>query len=124
MATVVIVDDTVFMRATLKKVLSDAGFQVVGEAENGQVGVERYQELHPDVIMLDITMPIMDGLAALQEIKKINPDAAVIMCTALGQERIVMQALEYGAKDYIIKPFKPEKVVEAVQKAAGAAVGA
>ena len=117
MITVLIADDTMFMRTTLKKVLSDAGFDVIGEAENGQVAVARYQELRPDVVMLDITMPVMDGLTALQEIKNADPDASVIMCTALGQERVMMQALECGAKDYILKPFKPEKVVEAVKKA-------
>ena len=117
MATILVVDDALFMRTTLKKVLTEAGFTVMGEAENGQVAVARYQELRPDVVMMDITMPIMDGLAALKEIKKLAPQAVVIMCTAIGQESSVMDAIKSGAKDYIIKPFKPDKVTEAVKKA-------
>jgi len=119
MARVLLVDDALFMRTTLKKLLTEAGFEVAGEAENGQVAVERYRALKPDVVMMDITMPQMDGLAALKEIMKIDPGAKVVMCTALGQERRVMEAVKSGAKDYIVKPFKPEKVVEAVKKAAG-----
>jgi two-component system chemotaxis response regulator CheY len=114
-----VVDDALFMRTILKKVLTDAGFEVIGEAENGQLAIARYQELRPDVVMMDITMPVMDGLSALKEIRKLAPDAAVIMCTALGQESSVMDALKSGAKDYIIKPFKPDKVAEAVKKASG-----
>ena len=119
MTSVLVVDDALFMRATLKKLLTEAGFEVVGEAENGELAVARYQELHPDVVMMDITMPKMDGLAALKEIMKVDPKAAVIMCTALGQESSVMSALDTGAKEYIIKPFKTDKVVAAVKKAAG-----
>ncbi len=117
MTSVLVVDDAMFMRATLKKLLTEAGFEVAGEAENGQMAVERYQELKPDVVMMDITMPEMNGLDALKEIMKIDPGAKVVMCTALGQERTVMEAVEAGAKDYIIKPFKAEKVLEVVKKA-------
>jgi len=117
MTRVLVVDDAMFMRATLKKLLTEAGFEVAGEAENGQVAVERYQELKPDVVMMDITMPEMNGLEALKEIMKIDPGAKVVMCTALGQERTVMEAVEAGAKDYIIKPFKAEKVLAVVKKA-------
>lgn len=117
MSRVLVVDDAMFMRATLKKLLTEAGFEVAGEAENGQVAVERYQELKPDVVMMDITMPEMNGLEALKEIMKIDPGAKVVMCTALGQERTVMEAVEAGAKDYIIKPFKAEKVLAVVKKA-------
>jgi two-component system chemotaxis response regulator CheY len=117
MARILLADDTLFMRATLKKVLSDAGFDIVGEAENGKLAVERYEELKPDLVMLDITMPVKTGLEALEEIMKLDPNATVIMCTAIGQERVVAQALQTGAKDYIIKPFKPDKVVDAVNKA-------
>jgi two-component system chemotaxis response regulator CheY len=120
MATILVVDDALFMRTTLKKVLTDAGFTVVGEAENGAVAVARYQDLRPDAVMMDITMPVMDGLSALREIRKLAPEAVVIMCTALGQESSVMDAIKSGAKDYIIKPFKPEKVTEAIRKAIGA----
>ena len=119
MPTVLIVDDALFMRTTLKKVLTEAGFTVVGEAENGAVAVARYQELRPDAVMMDITMPVMDGLTALKKIRELAPDAVVIMCTALGQESSVMDAVKSGAKDYIIKPFKPEKVAEALRKAIG-----
>lgn len=111
-----IVDDALFMRTTLRKVLSEGGCTVVGEAENGQVALEQYQQLKPDVVLMDITMPVMDGLTALKEIKKVAPDARVIMCTAIGQERSIMDALHSGARDYIVKPFKPEKVLEAVRK--------
>jgi len=117
MASVLVVDDAMFMRATLKKLLTEAGFEVSGEAENGQAAVERYQELKPDVVMMDITMPEMDGLTALKEIMKIDAGARVVMCTALGQERTVMEAIQAGAKDYIVKPFKADKVVEVVKKA-------
>jgi len=120
MPNILIVDDALFMRTTLKKVLTDGGCTVVGEAENGQLAVERYQELKPDVVMMDITMPVMDGITALKEIKRIAPEAKVIMCTALGQEKIVMNALQSGAQDYIVKPFKAEKVIEAVRKASSA----
>jgi len=117
MTKVMICDDALFMRMALKKILIAAGFKVVGEAENGKIAVGRYQELRPDVVLMDITMPEMDGMAALKAIRQSSPEAAVIMCTAIGQEQKVMEALLAGAKDYIIKPFKPEKVIEAVKKA-------
>lgn len=116
MARVLVVDDAMFMRATVKKLLSEAGFEVAGEAENGQVAVDRYKELKPDVVMMDITMPEMDGLSALKEIMKLDPGAKVVMCTALGQERSVMEAMETGAKEYIVKPFKADKVVAVLKK--------
>jgi len=119
MARVLVVDDAMFMRAMLKKVLTEAGFEIAGEAENGQIAVERYKELKPDLVMMDITMPEMDGLAALKEIMKVDSGAKVVMCTALGQERNVAEALKIGAKDYIIKPFREDKVVEVAKKASG-----
>ena len=119
MARVLIVDDAMFMRVTLKKLLTEAGFEVAGEAEDGRAAVARYRELKPDVVMMDITMPEMDGLAALREIIKADPAAKVVMCTALGQERSVMQAMAAGAKDYILKPFTADKVIEVVRKASG-----
>ncbi len=119
MARVLVVDDAMFMRAMLKKVLTGAGFEIAGEAENGQIAVERYKELKPDLVMMDITMPEMDGLAALKEIMKVDSGAKVVMCTALGQERNVAEALKIGAKDYIIKPFREDKVVEVAKKASG-----
>jgi len=117
MTSVLVVDDAMFMRTMLKRLLTEAGFEVAGEAENGQMAVERYQELKPDVVMMDITMPKMDGLEALKEIMKIDPEAKVVMCTALGQERTVMEAVQTGAKDYIIKPFKADNVLEVLKKA-------
>jgi two-component system chemotaxis response regulator CheY len=121
MSRVLVVDDAMFMRVTIRKVLTEAGFEIAGEAENGKVAVTRYQELKPDVVLMDITMPEMDGLAALKEIMKADPEAKVVMCTALGQERHVKDALESGAKDYVVKPFQPDKVVQAVKKACGEA---
>jgi two-component system chemotaxis response regulator CheY len=114
-----VVDDALFMRAMLKKLLTEAGFDIAGEAENGRVAVDLYQELKPDVVMMDITMPEMDGLTALKEIVKLDPAAKVVMCTALGQERSVMEAMNAGAKDYILKPFNAEKVVEVLKNASG-----
>ena len=117
MTSVLVVDDAVFMRTMLKKLLTEAGLEVAGEAENGEMAVARYQELKPDLVMMDITMPKMDGLEALKEIMRTDPQARVVMCTALGQERTVMEAVQAGAKDYIIKPFKAENVLEVVKKA-------
>ena len=119
MPKILVVDDAMFMRAMLKKLLTEAGFDIAGEAENGRVAVDLYQELKPDLVMMDITMPEMDGLTALKEIVKLDPAAKVVMCTALGQERSVMEAMSAGAKDYILKPFNAEKVVEALKNASG-----
>ena len=120
MSTVLVVDDAMFMRATMKKILTEAGFEVVGEAENGKVAVERYQSLKPNLVVMDITMPELDGLGALKEIRGLDPEAKIVMCTALGQERTVMEALNLGASDYLIKPFQADKVVAALKKASGA----
>jgi len=119
MPKILVVDDALFMRAMLKKLLTEAGFDIAGEAENGRVAVDLYQELKPDLVMMDITMPEMDGLTALKEIVKLDPAAKVVMCTALGQERSVMEAMNAGAKDYILKPFNAEKVVEVLKNASG-----
>ena len=119
MPKILVVDDALFMRAMLKKLLTEAGFDIAGEAENGRVAVDLYQELKPDLVMMDITMPEMDGLTALKEIVKLDPAAKVVMCTALGQERSVMEAMNAGANDYILKPFNAEKVVEALNNASG-----
>ncbi|MGC8832575.1 MAG: response regulator [Armatimonadota bacterium] len=116
---VLIVDDAMFIRHTLKRIISEAGYQVAGEADNGQAGVEQYKSLKPDAVFLDITMPVMDGLEALQQIKAIDPNAVVIMCTALGQESMVLEALKAGAKDYIVKPFQPDRVINGLAKAIG-----
>ena len=119
MPKILVVDDALFMRAMLKKLLTEAGFDIAGEAENGRVAVDLYQELKPDLVVMDITMPEMDGLTALKKIVKLDPAAKVVMCTALGQERSVMEAMNAGAKDYILKPFNAEKVVEVLKNASG-----
>ncbi len=110
-----VVDDAAFMRVRAAKVLQDNGHQVM-EAENGVDAVRKYQEWQPDVVLMDITMPEMDGLAALKEIRKLDPAAKVAMVTAMGQQAIVMEALKAGAKDFVLKPFQPERVLSALQK--------
>ncbi len=116
MARILVTDDTAFMRALLKGMLTELGHEVVGEAENGKVSVEKYDILHPDIVTMDITMPEMDGLEALEAIKMNNPEAKVIMCSALGQKRLVLEAIQAGAKDFLIKPFTKERVEEALAK--------
>ena len=115
MAKVMVVDDAAFMRLRACKVLQDNGHQVV-QAENGAEAVRQYAVHRPDAVLLDITMPEMDGLAALKEIKKMDPTARVAMVTAMGQQAIVMEALRAGAKDFVLKPFQPDRVLGALQK--------
>lgn len=114
---ILIVDDASFMRMMIKDILTKNGFEVLGEAENGAVAVERYKELNPDLVIMDITMPEMDGIQAVKEIKKINGEARVVMCSAMGQQAMVIEAIQAGAKDFIVKPFQADRVVEAVKKA-------
>lgn len=116
-ANVMIVDDAAFMRMMVKDILSKNGFNVVGEAENGAVAVEKYMELTPDLVIMDITMPEMDGLQAVREIKKRDAQARIIMCSAMGQQAMVIDAIQSGAKDFIVKPFQADRVIEAVTKA-------
>src|SRR5690625_2872919 len=115
--TVVIVDDAAFMRMMIKDILEKNGYEVVGEAENGNVAVEKYKELETDLVTMDITMTEKDGITALKEIKEYDADATVIMCSAMGQQAMVIDAIQAGAKDFIVKPFQAERVVEAVSKA-------
>ena len=117
MARVLVVDDAAFMRKMVTDALTKGGHEVIGEASNGIEAVERYRELRPEVTTLDITMPEKDGLAALQEIIGLDPGARVIMCSALGQESKVLESIKIGAKDFIVKPFKAERVLGAVDKA-------
>ncbi|AIF52114.1 response regulator [Pelosinus sp. UFO1] len=120
MATkVLIVDDAAFMRMMVKDILSKNGYEIVGEAENGLKAVEKFQELKPDLTTMDITMPEMDGITAVKEIKKLDPSAKVIMCSAMGQQAMVVEAIQAGARDFIVKPFQPDRVLEAVRKAVG-----
>ena len=116
---ILIVDDAAFMRMMIKDILTKNGFEVVGEAENGAKAVEKYQELRPDLTMMDITMPEMDGISAVKQIKKIDPAAKVIMCSAMGQQAMVIEAIQSGARDFIVKPFQPDRVLEAVRKVIG-----
>lgn len=117
MARVLVVDDAAFMRKVLSDALAKGGHEVVGEAANGLEAVDRFQELHPDVTTLDITMPEKDGLEALRDILVADPQARVIMCSALGQESKVLESIKSGAKDFVVKPFQPDRVLEAIGKA-------
>jgi two-component system chemotaxis response regulator CheY len=119
MARVLVVDDAAFMRKMVSDALSGGGHEIVGEAANGSEAVQRFQELRPDVMTLDITMPEKDGLAALKEIIAVDPGAKVIMCSALGQESKVLESIKLGAKDFVVKPFQAERVLSAIEKALG-----
>lgn len=116
MANVLIVDDAAFMRMTIKKMLEAHGHSVIGEAENGVVAVKKFIELKPDVVLLDITMPEMNGVEALKRIKELEPKARVIICSAMGQQAMVAQAIQYGAKDFIVKPFEEDRLIASVEK--------
>ena len=119
MARVLVVDDAAFMRKMVTDALSGGGHEIVGEAANGAEAVQRFQELRPDVMTLDITMPEKDGLAALKEIIAVDPGAKVVMCSALGQESKVLESIKLGAKDFVVKPFQAERVLSAIDKALG-----
>jgi two-component system, chemotaxis family, chemotaxis protein CheY len=113
---ILIADDALFMRNMLKEIFVNAGFQVVGEAANGIEAVERYHELRPDLVTMDIVMPLKSGIEALRQITREDPDARVVMCSALGQEALVIEAVQAGAKDFIVKPFKEERVLDVVRR--------
>lgn len=113
---VLIVDDAAFMRMTIKTMLVKNGFEVVGEAENGNIGVKKYKELRPDIVTMDVTMPEMDGLEALKEIRSLDKNANIIMVSAMGQESMVKEAVISGAKGFIVKPFKEDAIVGALSK--------
>jgi two-component system chemotaxis response regulator CheY len=115
-ARVLIVDDLSFIKLLIRDTLEKTGFEVIGEASNGYEAIELYKKLHPDVVLMDITMPRMDGIQALQEIMKFDKNAKVIMCSALGQQKLIIQSIQYGAKDFIVKPFKQERIVGAIKK--------
>ena len=116
---ILICDDAAFMRMMIKDILTKNGYTIVGEAENGQKAVEKYNETKPDLVMMDITMPEMDGIQALKKIKATDPNAAIIMCSAMGQQAMVIESIQSGAKDFIVKPFQPDRVLEVVKKAIG-----
>ncbi|MDY4428046.1 MAG: response regulator [Lachnospiraceae bacterium] len=116
---ILICDDAAFMRMMIKDILTKNGYNVAGEAENGVKAVEKYNELKPDLVLMDITMPEMDGIQALKKIKEADGSALVIMCSAMGQQAMVIESIQAGAKDFIVKPFQADRVIEAVKKVVG-----
>ena len=116
---ILICDDAAFMRMMIKDILTKNGYNIAGEAENGAKAVEKYAELKPDLVLVDMTMPEMDGIEALKKIKASDPGASVIMCSAMGQQAMVIESIQSGAKDFIVKPFQADRVIEAVQKVVG-----
>jgi two-component system chemotaxis response regulator CheY len=119
MPKVLIVDDAAFMRMMIKDILVKNGFTISGEAPNGVKALELYKAEKPDIVTMDITMPEMDGIQALKEIKAFDPSAKIIMCSAMGQQAMVMEAIKSGARDFIVKPFQSERVLEAIKKVLG-----
>ena len=117
--TVLICDDAVFMRTMLADILTQAGFSVIGQAKTGTEAVEKYRELKPDLVTMDIVMPDMGGIEAVKIIMQEYPDAKVLMCSAMGQQSLVVEAIQAGARDFIVKPFQPSRVLEAVQRVLG-----
>ncbi len=117
--TVLIVDDAIFMRTMIADILKGAGFEVVGEASSGVEAVAKYKELKPDLVTMDIVMPDMGGIDAVREIIKEDPDARILMCSAMGQQGLVVEAIQAGARDFVVKPFQPSRVLEAVQRLLG-----
>ena len=113
--SILICDDAAFMRMMIKDIL--VGYNIAGEAENGLKAVEKYAETQPDLVLMDITMPEMDGIQALKKIKESDPKASVVMCSAMGQQAMVIESIQSGARDFIVKPFQPDRVLEAVKKA-------
>ncbi len=116
---ILVVDDAAFMRMMIKDILVKGGYDVCGEATDGAHAVEKFRELNPDLVTMDITMPEMDGITSVQEIRKIDPSAKIIMCSAMGQQQMVINAIKSGAKDFIVKPFQADRVLEAVKKILG-----
>ncbi|HTT68696.1 MAG TPA: response regulator [Gemmatimonadales bacterium] len=116
---VLVCDDAIFMRTMISDILSGAGYEVVGEAETGLQAIERYRELNPDLVTMDIVMPDMGGIDAVREIVKQDPNAKILMCSAMGQQALVVEAIQAGAKDFVVKPFQPSRVLEAVQRVLG-----
>ena len=114
--TVLVCDDAIFMRTMISDILTQAGYEVIGEAETGAQAVERFKELSPGLVTMDIVMPGMGGIDAVREIVKIAPKAKILMCSAMGQQALVVEAIQAGARDFIVKPFQPSRVLEAVQR--------
>lgn len=114
MAKILIIDDAMFMRMQLKSIMTGLGHEVVGEAADGYEAIKKNEDLNPDIITMDITMPHLNGTEAVKEIRKRDPDVKIIMCSAMGQQRMVVEAIEAGAQDFIVKPFTPDRVKEAI----------
>ncbi len=117
MPTILIVDDAAFMRLNLKNIIKDMDLEIVGEAENGKEGIKKYNELKPDLVTMDITMPVMDGIEALKKIIETDSEAKIVVCSAMGQQNMVVQAVEAGAKDFVVKPFDGDRIKNALNKA-------
>ena len=116
---ILICDDAAFMRMMIKDILSKNGYEVAGEADNGVKAVEKYKELTPDLVLMDITMHEMNGIDAVKNIKAIDPGAKIVMCSAMGQQAMVIESIQAGARDFIVKPFQADRVLEAVRKVVG-----
>ena len=116
---ILVVDDAAFMRMMIKDILSKNGYEVAGEADNGAKAVEKYKELTPDLVLMDITMPEMNGIDAVKNIKAMDPGAKIVMCSAMGQQAMVIESIQAGARDFIVKPFQADRVLEAVRKVVG-----
>ncbi|GAA4705781.1 response regulator [Brevibacillus fulvus] len=116
MAKILVVDDAAFMRMQLTDILQKGGHEVIGQAENGKDAIEKYMQLKPDIVTMDITMPVMEGIDAVKGIKQFDPDAKVIMCSAMGQQHMVVSAIQAGARDFVVKPFQPDRVLDAIGK--------
>ncbi|RKO66929.1 response regulator [Desulfofundulus salinus] len=113
---ILVVDDAAFMRMMIKNIVTKNGYEVAGEAENGKQAVEMYVELKPDVVTMDITMPEMDGIEAVKAIRAVDPNANIIMCSAMGQQAMVMDAIQAGARDFVVKPFQQDRLLQAIER--------
>ncbi len=116
---IILVDDLSFMRDAIRHIVENSNMDVLGEAGNGSDAVKMYMELEPDIVLMDITMPVMDGLESLKRIRQYDPGAKVIMCSALGQQKYIIKAIQLGARDFILKPFQSERILSAITKATG-----
>ena len=114
--TVLVCDDAIFMRTMVSDILEKAGFEVLGQAESGVQAIEKYKQLKPDFVTMDIVMPEMGGIDAVREIRKLDPNAKILMCSAMGQQALVVEAMQAGARGFVVKPFQPARVLEAVQQ--------
>ena len=117
MATILLADDLAFIKMVQKEQLEKRGYQIIGEAIDGIEAIEKFKKLKPDIVIMDITMPRMDGLNSLKAIRQLDPKARVVVCSALGQQKLIIEAIRLGAKDFIVKPFEPDRLAAAIQKA-------